>query len=78
MLYEANGKIYVYANNKYYEIDYKNNSLVPTTIYVLTLENAAKITAEEAEKKLSGKDTIKEISDEIDGGLKLSRRYKDR
>ena len=74
MLYEANGKIYVYANNKYYEVEYKNNSLVPTTIYVLTLENAVKVTAEEAENKLSNK----KVNDEIDSGLKLSRRYKDR
>lgn len=73
MLYEMNNKIYIYANNKYYEIELKDGSIFPTTKYVLDLEeDASKVTLEEAMNKLS------KLEDGEDNELKLSRRYKDR
>lgn len=74
MLYEMNNKIYIYANNKYYEIELKDGSIFPTTKYVLSLENAVEVTVEEAMKKLS-KSTLE---DKEDNEFKLTRRYKDR
>lgn len=73
MLYEMNNKIYIYANNKYYEIELKDGSIFPTTKYVLDLEeDASKVTLEEAMNKLSKSEYGE------DNELKLSRRYKDR
>ena len=72
MLYEMNNKIYIYANNKYYEIELKNGSIFPTSKYVLSLENAAQVTLEQAMNKLS------KLEDREDNEIKLTRRYKDR
>lgn len=75
MLYEMNNKIYIYASNKYYEVEFKDGSLKPTTKYVLTLKDAVRVTTEEAKNKLSH--STREI-DREDNEIKLTRRYKDR
>lgn len=54
MIYEYNKNVYVYANNKYYMLELKNDNLVPTKKVEYELPKGKKITSAEAIKILKG------------------------
>lgn len=48
MLYKSENKIYVFASNKYFELENKNNNLVPSNNKKYELKNKKEISYEDA------------------------------
>lgn len=66
MIYKSNDKVYIFANNKYYELRVDKDNLVPAEKAIYELKPKYEISYQDAMKLLKGNSRNKRFESEID------------